>query len=99
MSDELPGELVEAVHPDVMYWPEVPAGDEDQAVALAPHEPFLSGTFALYITPEGGFVLTTESERGTEHHVMPAAMVRLAQQMAGGAGGAMGKLMRKMMGG
>jgi hypothetical protein len=107
---ELPADLVGAVHPDVLYWPaeEPPAEtsgpataeSEDRAVVLEPHEPILAGTFALYVTPEGGFVLVTEtSQRGTEHHVMPAAMVKMAKSIGGGGGGPFGSMIRKMMGG
>lgn len=108
MTDEhVPGQLdFPGSEPDALYWPaEEPPGEtcepasEDRAVELAPHAPILAGTFALYQTPEGGFMLVTESERGIEYHHLPAAMVKLAKQMAGGGGGAVGGLMRRMMGG
>lgn len=100
----VPGQI-ELPVTDSLYWPEGEAAEpeqhsEDRAVVLAPHEPILAGTFALYATPEGGFVLATETvTRGVEHHVFPAAVVKLGMQMAGGGGGPLGSMLRRVMGG
>jgi hypothetical protein len=41
--------------------------------------PIIAGTFALYPSPDGGFVLVTDVQgRGVERRAIPAALVRMA---------------------
>lgn len=55
--------------------------------------PFLAGTFALYMDHDGAVIMVTEIEgRGVERHRIPKAMVSAALSFAGGGGGIAGKL-------
>lgn len=66
----------------------IPPGDDTPA-------PLLAGTFVIYATPDGGYVLVTDVEgRGIERKVIPAALVRLAQ-----GGGPFGRHLSAMFGG
>jgi len=57
--------------------------DEDQGAALtgaaeAAPAPMLAGTFALYQSPDGGFVLVTDIPgRGVEQKIIPGKVVKL----------------------
>lgn len=53
---------------------------EDQAVALVDEQPVpaLAGTFAIYETPDGGYLLVTETDRGIDRKHIPGKLIRLA---------------------
>lgn len=55
--------------------------DQDQADELAP---LLAGTFAIYETPDGGYVLVTDTpNRGVERKILPGKLIRLVTRGPG----------------
>jgi hypothetical protein len=59
------------------------AGEEDQDQGDPP-PPMLAGTFAIYETPDGGYVLVTDTpSRGIERKMIPGKLVRLVTRGPG----------------